>query len=163
MVIKIFFAVMPVLLCIFQSCNNKVEPVFYRINNESLVQEIINYRDSVNVPSSEPKIVNVMISTFQDTTTYMLLYAGSACGLSVTPSTVYSKVKGNIVALSYRGVEEIDLPDSMMWKYVKDVFPKEYEYYVENGDFPPPPTAREVLWILKFTKGQMISKKVIVN
>jgi hypothetical protein len=168
MVRVLIYIVVGMLLC---SCKNlednsnmdKTEILFAHINNENLVREIRLYIDSVNTPNLKNKIVHVSISQFEDTTVYKLNYATSAFGLINTPSTFYIKADEEVIAVSYVGVQEIGLSESLAWEYLKEVFPEEFNYYQDNNDYPPPPTSREIVWILTFKGGKLIEKQEIIN
>jgi len=47
--------------------------------------------------------------------------------------------------------------------YVRLYFPEEFNYYQDNNDYPPPPTSREIVWILTFYEGKLIEKQEIIN
>ncbi len=96
-----------------KNINSKTKPdtseklIFYEINNEDLVRQIEMYMDSINVPSIKNKIVEVYVISIEDTTIYEISYETSAFGLVTAPSTIFSKVNGNIVAISYHNAKEI--------------------------------------------------------
>ncbi len=168
MVRVLIYIVVGMLLC---SCKNhednssmyKAEIPFAHIKNENLVREISLYIDSVNTPNLTNKIVHVSVSQFKDITVYKLNYAISAFGLINTPSTFYVKTNEGLIAFSYAGVKEIGLSESLAWEYLKEIFPEEYKYYQDNNDYPPPPTSREIVWILTFKEGKLIEKQEIIN
>ncbi len=156
-------------IIIFCSCNNyktipeSKELIFYEITNEDLVHEIEMYIGSVDVHNNEEKIMNVYVIQLNDTTIYELSYATSAFGLIVNPLTIFAKVKENIVAFSYHNAKGIKMPDSLAWKYLKDYFPKEYEYYQKNNDYPPPTTGGGIEWRLTFKDGKLIDKEEMMT
>lgn len=168
MVRVLIYIIAGMLLC---SCKNhegnngmhKTEIPFAHIKNESLVREIRLYIDSVNTPNLTNKIVHVSVSQFEDTTVYKLNYATSAFGLINSPSTFYIMADEEVIAFSYDGVQEIGLSESLAWEYLKEVFPEEFNYYQDNNDYPPPPTSREIVWILTFKEGELIEKQEIIN
>ena len=168
--VRVFVYILVGILLLF-SCKNhggnngmhKAEIPFALIKNESLVREIKLYINSVNIPTLKNKIVQVSISQFEDTTVYKLYYATCAFGLIITPSTFYTKVDEELIAISYDGVKEIGLSESVAWEYLKEVFPEEFNYYQVYNDYPPPPTSREIVWILTFKEGMLIEKQEIIN
>ncbi|HSV76999.1 MAG TPA: hypothetical protein VLH37_08200 [Bacteroidales bacterium] len=138
------------------------EKPFGQIKNDILKSEIELYHEKVNMPES-PRLLHIFVSQVMDTTIYQLLYSNSAFGLITTPSTYYFLVNDNVIALSYLGVKEVGLPDSIAWAYLKEIFPEEYAYYQANNEFPPPRTGSEVVWRLKFYDGKLICRQESVS
>lgn len=165
--VRIFFIVCIGVLC---SCSNnsdckkvfEMDMLLYQINNEDLVHEIEMFLDSVQPSPTfnvDKKFLKITVIQKVDTTLYTLYYPKSAFGM-IMSTTIYSKVKETIVALSFYGMPYIALPDSLAWQYLKEFFPKEYSYYQENNDFPPPPTGGGQEWKLIFHNDRLISKKI---
>ena len=149
------------LFCENSNDMNIAEIPFVQIKNESLLREIRLYRENVNVPDAENKIVHVIVGQFQDTTVYLLNYATSASNVGEIPSTFYVKDDEDVIALTYSGVKEIGTSESIAWEYLKEVFPEEYEYYQKYHYFPLPGILYEedVWWILTFKDGELIDKQ----
>jgi hypothetical protein len=130
------------------------ELIFYDIKNEVLTKEIKMFLDSINNYSYmkkkysstfeeewgwvapfkfEPKknkIVEISVTKFENVTFYTLYYPLNP---PVSVST-FSRVNNIMVNIFYGYNPDIELPDSIMWKYMKDYFPKEYEFYQKNED-----------------------------
>jgi len=156
--------------------------IFYEINNEILVNEIKMYMDSINnknymkkIYSStfeeewgwlesfsfkykKNKIVSVGITKVDDITKYILFYSLDPPSLFYT----FSKVDDIMVIIYYDNIRDIKLPDSVMWRYMKDYFPKEYKIYIENKDndkvFITSTAGGGLEWHLIFKDGILIDK-----
>lgn len=148
--------------CIINEKKN-IEMPKYQLNNKVLVNEILSYIESNNVAAFNQEVMSVEVSQYQDTTIYELTSAISAYGLITTSSTIYLDISGNTVALSYKGVKDIHLPDSLAWQYLKEIFPEEYAYFEKNNDYPPPPTGKNVIWRLTFKGWKLVNKQIISN
>ncbi len=156
-----------ILVIVLFSCNVKekkqIEMPFYQLKNKILIKEILNYIDSNDVSASNKEVMSVCVYQYQDTLMYDLSTEISAYGLISTPATVYLDVEGNTVAFSFFGIQDVIMPDSIAWQYLKNIFPEEYAYYQEYNDYPPPPTQGEIIWRLIFKEQKLINKKIIIH
>jgi hypothetical protein len=144
----------------FTCKSGKHEGYTWNLENETLKQEILNYIDSVDVPSVKDKFVMI---TFRHidyfTVVYELRYCINSYGLSTTDFSphLFFYVDKNLVCLRVKGMYEFALDSAAVIDIMKSRFPEQYQYYLEVGYLPPPITAREVTWILTFKNGELIN------
>ncbi len=154
----------------FVSCNPNInnarnnEMVTWELNNDQLKEQILFYIDSVNVPDMKNKFVYIEYEAVNDSTyKYTLDYCFNAYSLIYSPPVLFFEVKGNLVCMSVNGLNDFLIKRKPLIGVIKTRFPDQYEYYNKNGDFPPPITAREVLWELTFQNGKLIRKELITH
>lgn len=159
------------------------ELIFYEIKNKVLIREIEMYMDSINnynymkkIYSStfesewgwlesfnfkykKNKIVNLIITKFEDITKYTLYYPLNPPSLFYT----FSKVNDIMVVISYDYIRDIKLPDSVMWKYMKDYFPEQYELYKKNKDSKSIVSGGGLEWHLTFKNEKLIDKEEVIT
>jgi len=130
---------------------------FYQITNEILLREVEMFLDSVSptrkFKNTEKKIMCISVMFFEDTILYTFYYP-----LSPYIDKFYSKVNDNIIAIDFYQARDFILSDNLAWEYLKEFFPDEYDYYLENDDFPVPITGGGTEWKLLFHDGKLIKK-----
>jgi hypothetical protein len=167
------------LFCSFCNINNNEdgsELPYIQINNKTLVHEIEVYIDEINIQGGENKIIRIGITRRSDSTIYHITEPFSKYEMEHS-LTLFSKIKGYLVAVSFVGIKDICLPEDFIWKYLKDYFPEEYEVYLENLEniclifydedgneyyeevLYTPPTGGGLEWELIFKNDSLIDKK----
>jgi hypothetical protein len=139
------------------------------VTNEILVQEIIKYVSEVNTPSTEQKFPYITISILKsDTVEYLINYFISPDIFILDPIAFFFKMDDSYVPVVIKGAMFknnffFKLKESDILELSKIYFPEDYEYYIKNKEFPIPPTARDVVWILTFKNGKLVEKREIAN
>jgi len=134
----------------------------WKLDNELLKEQINLFVDSVKIPSISDKLVWINCKIVnEETTIYTIGYCINIVSLIYSPPQLFFEVDGNTVCMSIQGMEDFVLNDESLLSIMKSVFPTQYKYYVENEIYPPPITAREVLWELTFKEGELMNKKII--
>ena len=133
----IFISVL--LICSCSETNKKEDEglIYYAITNETLKQQICNYADSVDI-SDEEKMLCVYLSDLgyddneHQIVQYSLTYEICAFNLIFEP-IVYAKIDTLIVAVMCQGIRSnFILSDDDGWKYLKNTFKKDYQYYLDS-------------------------------
>lgn len=139
------------------------------LTNELLKKEIMNYNSEVKIPSVEEKVPYLTINRLgEDTTEYIIDYMCTSMALVYNPVAFFFDLNGKYVPVVLSGMMFKDcfffeFKEEIVIEYMKTYFPREYKYYKENGDIPPPVTARDVIWILTFKGKKFIKKEIIEN
>ncbi len=128
-----------------------IEQYTYQLKNKVLLTQIQNYIDFYKVSKETKRVVHINVFQVTDTTVFELNYAKSAFQLISTPSTIFIRMNGELIALSYFYFQDIYLPDNDAWHFLKEIFPEEYDYYIKNNDYPLPSSlGKDHIWLLKF-------------
>ena len=135
----------------------------WEINNNALKEQILAYIDSVETPNIAEKIIMVTYKTVEDTSIYTLGYCINISTLQYFPPCLFFEINGNFGFLSIENYFDFSLADESFIKIMKSYFPNQYDYYKKYGDYPPPITAREILWKLTFKDNQLIKKEILRN
>lgn len=135
----------------------------WEINNKTLKEQILAYIDSVETPNIADKVIMVTYKSVEDTSIYTLGYCINISTLQYFPSCLFFEINGNFGFLSIENYLDFSLADESLIKIMKSYFPDQYDYYKKYGDFPPPITAREILWKLTFKDNQLIKKEILRN
>jgi len=145
------------------SCESEKSDCYtWNLDNEVLKNAILNYIDSVNVPNDKDKFVLISFQFVNDSTNiYTLGYFYSSFGLSYMSPQLFFYVNENLVGLYIVGLDDFSLDYVSIIDIMKSKFPKQYEYYLDVGDYPPPMTVRDIFWELTFQNGELIKKEVI--
>lgn len=133
------------------------------INNIILKKQILAYIDSVETPKIADKVIMIVQKTVGDTSIYTLGYCINISTLQYLPPYLFFEVDGNFGFLSIEDQFDFSPTDESLLKIMKLYFPDQYDYYKKFGDYPPPITAREILWKLTFKDDQLIKKEVLRN
>lgn len=158
-----------VFCCSCKGQNASIENSTLTINNKVLEMEIIRYVETVKTPNIKTKYPYITINNLvADTVEYQINYLLSPHFFEYHPVAFFVKIDSLVVPVEIMGMM---FNDEFHFKLKKDViddfvrlfFPEEYNYFQNNNDYPPPPTSREVVWILTFKKGKFIEKQVIIN
>ena len=169
--VRIIFLVMP-LLVFCSSCNkqeSKIENSILEINNEILKEEIARYVKEVDIPNIKSKYPYLTINDLgTDTVEYHINYFVSPDLFEYNPIAFFIKVDGMIIPVEIKGLMfkekfPFQLKKEIVDEFIKIYFPEDFKYYEYNNDYPPPPTTREVLWILTFKNKKLIGKRVVIN
>ena len=151
------------------------ELVYYTINNEELKQQILNYFDSVNI-SSDEKILCVYFrklnyeidsnnSKINKVMQYNIYYETCAFNIVWDP-IIYVRLDTLTVAIRCDDAQEdIFMSNNMGWKYLKNIFKSDYQYYLNSSDsiYPIPIDGMDKtpMWTLIFEDGKLIQKIVL--
>ena len=153
--------------CTRQKSNNMKTQLV--INNKILKNEIIRYTQEVEASKIKYKYPYLTINDLgADTVEYTINYFYSPHFFNYHPIAFFVETENLLVPVEIQGLMfksefMFELKKDVVMDYVKKYFPLEYKYYLENKDYPPPPTVREISWILIFKEGKLIEKKEIVN
>jgi hypothetical protein len=83
--------------------------------------------------------------------------------LLLDPPQVFFTIDNQLVGFIFEGVDCFALTKSSLISIMQSYLPEDYEYYLKFNDFPPPITARDEIWKLRFKNGKLIEKQVIGN
>lgn len=133
------------------------------INNKILKEQILAYIDSVETPNIADKVIMITHKTIEDTSIYTLGYCINISTLQYFPPYLFFEVDGNFGFLLMENNFDFSLTDETLITIMKSYFPDQYDYFKKYGDYPPPITAREILWKLTFKGNQLIKKEILRN
>ena len=77
-----------------------------------------------------------------------------------SPVHIIFQFEQKLVCCYIFGLEIFRINDDFLVKFMKKNYPRQYNYYLKYGDYPPPPTGGGLVWELIFQNGHLISKKV---
>lgn len=152
-----------------QKAEVEFENSILEINNDVLKKEIIRYVKEVDIPNIKPKYPYLTINDLgADTIEYHINYFVSPHLFEYDPIAFFIKVDDMIIPVEIKGLMFKDefhfqLKKEVVDEFIKIYFPEDFKYYEYNNDYPPPPTTREILWILTFKNKKLIGKRVVVN
>lgn len=162
--IIILFIIFSEISCSFQHQNVKDELMInWKVTNEILKEQILAYIDSVETPNITAKIIMVSLKTKEDTSIYTLGYCINISTLQYFPPSLFFKVDENFGFLTMENNVDFSLTEEALIIIMKSYFPDQYDYYMKYDDYPPPITAREVLWKLTLKGDQLVKKEELRN
>jgi hypothetical protein len=134
------------------------------LTNQELIAQIRLYQKTVKVPSVKNKFVVVYCKKIDKTINeYSLIYCIDVNRLLLDPPQVFFTIDNQLVGFIFEGVDCFALTKSSLISIMQSYLPEDYEYYLKFNDFPPPITARDEIWKLRFKNGKLIEKQVIGN
>ncbi|MCF8381672.1 MAG: hypothetical protein K9H49_19010 [Bacteroidales bacterium] len=133
------------------------------INNKILKEQILAYIDSVETPNIADKVIMITHKSIEDTSIYTLGYCINISTLQYFPPSLFFKVDENFGFLLMENNVDFSLTEEALITIMKSYFPDQYDYYMKYGDYPPPITAREVLWRLTLKEDELVKKEELRN
>jgi hypothetical protein len=129
------------LLFFIYSCSQKnkqedKELIYYEIVNKELKQQILNYVDSAkNIDVEKMLSVEFYFRDYEDDKRTMqcnISYDISAFNI-INSACVFANIDTLVISIiGYDIAIGMYLPEDIGWKYLKDIFKKDYQYYLDN-------------------------------
>jgi hypothetical protein len=132
--------------------------------DDTLKKLILEFIDSTKHLEQEENIVTLTVRLVNDST---IRYSISRCFdvnclVTLSPQW-FIYVNEHLVAVYAIGMINFSLSNApVIVDIVKSKFPKEYEYYLEHGDYRFPKGGRNLAWIFTFQDdGKLIKKEIL--
>lgn len=188
--VKVIYLCMMLMMFGMSSCKNKnchqVESMnqsnncyTWIVDNQELKEIIYEFHKTAEPVSLTEKLVVIHYYLKDDgSETYCLTHILGAYSLRHTAIHLLVEIEDIKVGVNFEGVNTFKLSEQSLVEIMKEVFPRDYEYYQSNLElnkkdpfaatystqetlFPPPVTGHSEAWVITFKDGQMIDNKVV--